>query len=163
MDKDYYQILGVERNASDKEIRQAYRDLTQRLRSEINPGRVTQEKLEEINSAFQVLSDPEDRQKYDALAESSPTEKLVDAEAYIAPTESPATPRIKRKRGAVPNIFVNILMLIIGAAIGFIGRPLVVHQPTQQELLVQAVMSQTRHFMGNANAPVTIIEFADFQ
>lgn len=166
MGKDYYKILGVEKNATDKDIRQAYRDLTRDLQN-ANPGDQTaRDRLNEVNEAYQVLSDPDDRRQYDALAEPSPIEKSVDAIAPsepLAATISPATPRFKRKRSVIPGVFVNILVLVVGVAIGFVGRPFVIHEPTQQEKLVQAVMAQTRHFKGNDNAPVTIIEFGDFQ
>jgi molecular chaperone DnaJ len=64
--KDYYQILGVSRNASDKEIKQAYRKLARQHHPDINPGDKTAEaKFKEINEAHEVLSDPEKRRKYD--------------------------------------------------------------------------------------------------
>lgn len=66
--KDYYKTLGVNRSASEKEIRDAFRRLARKYHPDINPGDSTAEaKFKEINEAYQVLSDPEKRKKYDEL------------------------------------------------------------------------------------------------
>jgi len=66
--KDYYKILGVDKNASEKEIKAAYRKLARQYHPDVNPGdRTAGERFKEINEAYQVLSDPEKRQKYDQL------------------------------------------------------------------------------------------------
>jgi len=68
--KDYYQILGVGRNASEKEIKQAYRRLARRHHPDLNPGDKSAEaKFKEINAAYEVLSSPEKRKKYDQFGE----------------------------------------------------------------------------------------------
>lgn len=64
--KDYYSILGVSRNATEKEIKQAYRRLARKYHPDVNPGNKSAEaKFKEINEAYEVLSDPGKRQKYD--------------------------------------------------------------------------------------------------
>jgi len=64
--KDYYNILGINRNATDKEIKQAYRKLARKYHPDVNPGsKEAEEKFKEINEAYEVLSDPEKRKKYD--------------------------------------------------------------------------------------------------
>jgi DnaJ-class molecular chaperone len=66
--KDYYKILGVSRNATEKEIKQAYRRLARKYHPDVNPNNKEAEKLfKEINEAYAVLSDPEKRKKYDTL------------------------------------------------------------------------------------------------
>ncbi len=64
--KDYYQILGVERNATEKEIKKAYRKLARQHHPDMNPGdKRAEERFKDINEAHEVLSDPEKRAKYD--------------------------------------------------------------------------------------------------
>ena len=71
MARDYYSILGVNRNASDKDIRQAYRRLARKYHPDVNPGdKGTEAKFKDINAAHEVLSDPEKRKKYDQFGEN---------------------------------------------------------------------------------------------
>jgi len=65
--KDYYQILGVPRNASDEDIKKAYRKLAMQYHPDRNPGKEqwANEKFKEINEAFGILGNPEKRKQYD--------------------------------------------------------------------------------------------------
>ncbi len=67
MAKDYYQILGVPPNASDEEIKKAYRRLAMQYHPDRNPGREkwANDKFKEINEAYAVLGNPEKRRQYD--------------------------------------------------------------------------------------------------
>jgi len=66
--KDYYEILGVSRDSDEKEIRQAFRRLARKHHPDVNPGDPkAEERFKEINEAYEVLSDPEKRQKYNQL------------------------------------------------------------------------------------------------
>jgi molecular chaperone DnaJ len=64
--KDYYEILGVSRSASDKEIKAAYRKLARKYHPDVNPGdKAAEDKFKEVAEAFAVLSDTEKRAQYD--------------------------------------------------------------------------------------------------
>ena len=67
MAKDYYSILGVAENASDAEIKKAYRKLAMQYHPDRNPGKEksANEKFKEINEAYGVLGDPQKRKQYD--------------------------------------------------------------------------------------------------
>ncbi len=66
--KDYYNILGVSKNASQEEIRKAYRKLAVKYHPDKNQGdSQSEERFKEINEAYEVLRDPEKRKKYDRL------------------------------------------------------------------------------------------------
>ncbi len=69
--KDYYQALGVDRKASADEIKKAYRKLALKYHPDRNPGdKMAEDKFKDINEAYQVLSDPTKRQRYDQLGDS---------------------------------------------------------------------------------------------
>ena len=64
--RDYYQLLGMKRDATDKDIRAAYRRLARQYHPDLNPGEERAEtRFKEIQRAYEVLSDPEKRKKYD--------------------------------------------------------------------------------------------------
>ncbi len=69
--RDYYKLLGVERKASQDEIKQAYRKLAMKYHPDKNPGnKQAEEKFKDINEAYEVLSDKTKRARYDQLGES---------------------------------------------------------------------------------------------
>ena len=69
--KDYYKVLGVERKAKEDEIKRAYRKLALEHHPDRNPdNKSAEEKFKEINEAYQVLSDPDKRARYDQLGTS---------------------------------------------------------------------------------------------
>ncbi|MCE5315496.1 MAG: J domain-containing protein [Armatimonadota bacterium] len=68
--KDYYKILGVDRNASEKEIKSAYRKLARKYHPDVNPGnKAAEEKFKEVSEAHEVLSDKDKRAKYDQFGQ----------------------------------------------------------------------------------------------
>jgi curved DNA-binding protein len=68
---DYYKTLGVGRDADEKAIRKAYRELARRFHPDMNPGdKAAEDKFKEINEAYEVQSDADKRAKYDQLGAS---------------------------------------------------------------------------------------------
>ena len=64
--RDYYEVLGVEKNASDAEIKKAYRKLAMKYHPDQNPGdKSAEEKFKEVNEAYEVLSDADKKARYD--------------------------------------------------------------------------------------------------
>ncbi|WP_034429572.1 molecular chaperone DnaJ [Caldisalinibacter kiritimatiensis] len=64
--RDYYEVLGVDRNASEQEIKRAYRKLAKKYHPDMNPDdKEAEKKFKEINEAYEVLSDPQKKARYD--------------------------------------------------------------------------------------------------
>jgi len=70
---DYYDILGVPRNADDKEVRKAYRNLARKFHPDVCKDHGAEEKFKHINEAYSVLSDAQKRAQYDNMGHETYT------------------------------------------------------------------------------------------
>ncbi|MCT4391449.1 molecular chaperone DnaJ, partial [Lactobacillus delbrueckii] len=68
--RDYYDVLGVSRDASDAEISKAYRKLAKKYHPDLNHEAGAEEKYKEVNEAYEVLHDPQKRQQYDQFGQA---------------------------------------------------------------------------------------------
>lgn len=117
--RDYYEILGVSRDANPEEIKKAFRRLARQYHPDANPGDPTaEEKFKQINEAYAVLSDPEKRARYDAFGDAggaadlgSPFAGIQDLFDMFFGTGRPRGTRAREpKRGADLRLDLDITL-----------------------------------------------------
>ena len=70
--RDYYEVLGVDRSATDAQLKSAYRKLAKKYHPDVNPGdKEAEQKFKEASEAYAVLSDPEKRKQYDQFGHAA--------------------------------------------------------------------------------------------
>ncbi|GAA0400810.1 chaperone protein DnaJ 2 [Acrocarpospora corrugata] len=120
MAKDYYATLGVRRDASQDEIKKAYRRLARELHPDVNPDPQTQERFKEITQAYEVLSDPQKRQMHDlggdpfggggagaaGFGQGFPFSDIMDA--FFGTASASRGPRSRARRGRNATIRVEL-------------------------------------------------------
>lgn len=129
MAKDYYQILGVPKNASDKEIKLAYRKLARQFHPDVNPSKDANDKFKAINEAYEVLSDPDTRKKYDLYVENwKHADRFSQAQGQYAggfgfdPRGRGGPGRVHVQYGNMGDDFDSIIEEMMGGRGGFGGR-----------------------------------------
>ena len=84
--RDYYQVLGVSKDATEKELKHAYRKLARKHHPDVNPGDLgAEQKFKELNEAYEVLSDRDKRSKYDRLVRIGSSTKTTPERSRAVP------------------------------------------------------------------------------
>ncbi len=114
---DYYQILGLQKTATDKEIKNAYRKLARKFHPDLNPDdKEAEKKFKELNEANEVLSDPEKRKKYDQYGQD-----WQHGEAYEQARKAQSQQRGWSSGGTGGDGFSDFFESMFGGSSGFGG------------------------------------------
>jgi len=117
---DHYEVLGVEQSATADEIKKAYRRLARELHPDVNPGADAQEKFKLVTHAYDVLSDPQQRQQYDVGGQGGYGGGFGGFgdifETFFGASQRSAGPRSRRERGqdALLRIEVDLGDVVFG-------------------------------------------------
>jgi curved DNA-binding protein len=107
--KDYYEVLGVPRDATQGDIRRAYRKLARRYHPDLNKDSDAEERFKEVSEAHEVLSDPEKRERYDRLGSGwGAGQEPPDFEDLFGPRGSGGDTRVEFGDGAFSEFFERL-------------------------------------------------------
>ncbi|MFC1916650.1 DnaJ C-terminal domain-containing protein [Chloroflexota bacterium] len=112
--KDYYNILGVNRNASERDIKQAYRKLARKYHPDVNPNDKSAEaRFKEINEAYEVVSNKDKRQKYDQFGEQwQYADQFTQAQRQQTPSwdfsQAEGAQRFRFEEGGLGSLFSDL-------------------------------------------------------
>ncbi len=111
-DKDYYELLEISREASDEVVKNAYRALAKKYHPDINnvDDEVVQEKIRQINIAYEVLSNPEKRKQYDEQLQETENEYVEKVEEQLEEEDIDETLSPKKKKMVI--IFVIVIVFV---------------------------------------------------
>ncbi len=102
-ERDYYEVLGVERGASDAEIKRAFRKLAQQWHPDVNTEAAADSRFKEINEAYQVLSDPQKKQAYDLFGRAGRRRRRVARGPATSPGSAGSATSSTRSSGRPPE------------------------------------------------------------
>lgn len=126
--RDYYEILGVNKGADEKQIKKAYRKLARKYHPDLNPNnKEAEQRFKEINEAYEVLSDPEKKKQYDAYGHAAFEAGFQGAEGFRSWTGGTGRPEgfdytFNRDRG-FGSMFEDIFGDVFGARKGYQPAP----------------------------------------
>ena len=124
---NYYDLLGVARDASADDIKKAYRKLARELHPDVNPDPTTQERFKDVTAAYEVLSDPEKRQMYDLGGDPSQGGAGFGGfgqgfggfgdfmDAFFGGTQRGPRPRMRRGQDALLRMDIDLIDSMDGA------------------------------------------------
>ena len=99
----YYNILGVSKSASEKDVRQAFRSLARKYHPDLNPGdKEAEVKFKRINEAYEILSDADTRKKYDRYGDNWKTADKIEAQHGAGPFRRTSTGGVEDLFGSDP-------------------------------------------------------------
>mgnify|MGYP003596898859 CR=1 FL=1 len=151
---DYYNILGVDKNASDEDIKKAYRKLARKLHPDLNPNdKEANKKFQQINEANTVLSDPEKRKKYDRYGEHWEHGEAYEKAQQNQSSGSRGGQNTTYSEGFANDDFSDYFQSMFGGSRGSSGRTVKFrgqdYNATLQLDLLQAYTSQKHTFTIN--------------